>query len=886
MPGKMFPGFSDGKLRVSFGLSILLAFLLAPNLAGQIVPPRPSPGRPAAETDIYLVTFQPGTTASERAAVAQQAGAVLRRNFNIVNAVSVQVPNDAALARLRNNPRVLGVFANHSVSLHAGQIGAQAKGGNPGGGSGGGGGKGGGKPKNTAPAITDFTPTSGSVGTSVTITGTGFTDATQVAFNGMSANFTWDSDMAISTAVPTGTTTGPIAVTTPNGTATSTTEFTVTIVSSPPSAPGSLSATAVSYRQIDLVWADNSGNEDGFRIERCTGAGCTSFAQIFQVGPNVASYSNLGLTENTTYRYRVRAFNSDGNSAYSPLADATTPAAPSSSQVVPAGVQRIGAAPGELSVTGAGVGVAIVDTGLDFDHPDLGLAPEVPGQNAFSFFSSSCQDIHGHGTHVAGIVAARDNTIDVVGVAPDATLYCVKPFTIINDPDFGPTPGATDESIVAGLDWVASRANELEPPIRVVNMSLGRPREPEDDDPNHPWHLAVQALHASNISVVVAAGNDSSIEVSQMVPASYPEVMAIASTPALDGFNGYPGDPLFIPCPGEQPIKADTASYFTTDGMFLGGTGVTVSAPGEEREDVFELFGTCFVESVGILSTWPGNATIELSGTSMASPHVAGVMALMWQKDLSLGLSLAPEVARTRIRDSVDRPGTAPLDSAVDGYSFDGEREGILLAPAAVGDAPPPEPDLPPTVSITSPANGSTFSSGESIHFVGAASDAKDGILTASLTWTSNRDGQFGSGGDFWTALSSGSHTITASATDSGGNVANASITITVGSPTQSAVVGVSSITYGMQGPHLLINVEVDDDFGGPIAGALVSIQLYEWLWGNGPWYADGTTNSQGMVQFKLSNAPWGCYRTGVMNVLAEGLTWDGVTPENSFCNL
>lgn len=92
-----------------------------------------------------------------------------------------------------------------------------------------------------------------------------------------------------------------------------------------PAAPSGLVATAISGTQINLSWTDNSGNEDGFRIERCTGSTCTNFVQIAQVAANVTSFPNTGLAKNTTYRYRVRAFNVAGNSAYSNIASATTP---------------------------------------------------------------------------------------------------------------------------------------------------------------------------------------------------------------------------------------------------------------------------------------------------------------------------------------------------------------------------------------------------------------------------------------------------------------------------------------------------------------------------------------------------------------------------------
>jgi hypothetical protein len=81
----------------------------------------------------------------------------------------------------------------------------------------------------------------------------------------------------------------------------------------------------VSSTQINLSWTDNSNNEDGFRIERCTGNSCTNFAQIQQTGPNVTSFPDSGLTKNTWYRYRVRAFNASGNSAYSNIITVKTP---------------------------------------------------------------------------------------------------------------------------------------------------------------------------------------------------------------------------------------------------------------------------------------------------------------------------------------------------------------------------------------------------------------------------------------------------------------------------------------------------------------------------------------------------------------------------------
>ncbi len=98
----------------------------------------------------------------------------------------------------------------------------------------------------------------------------------------------------------------------------------------PPDAPSALTASSSSSARINLAWTDRSSNESGFSIERCTGssAACTAFALAGQAGPGVAVYSDTLVQPGTTYSYRVRAFNTGGNSDYSNVADATTQPAP------------------------------------------------------------------------------------------------------------------------------------------------------------------------------------------------------------------------------------------------------------------------------------------------------------------------------------------------------------------------------------------------------------------------------------------------------------------------------------------------------------------------------------------------------------------------------
>ncbi|MFW6163548.1 MAG: Ig-like domain-containing protein, partial [Planctomycetota bacterium] len=240
------------------------------------------------------------------------------------------------------------------------------------------------------------------------------------------------------------------------------------------------------------------------------------------------------------------------------------------------------------------------------------------------------------------------------------------------------------------------------------------------------------------------------------------------------------------------------------------------------------------------------------------------------------GGSASPDEVRQALQSTAEDKGNAGWDSD---YGH-----GIVDAAAAVGTGTPSND--PPTVSITDPADGSIFDSGASISFAGTASDTEDGDLTASLAWTSDKDGQIGTGGSFSTTLSDGTHTITASVTDSGGKTASDSITITVGTPVEPTTVSVDSVSYNAYGgrennKHLDITVALVDDLGNPVGGASVSIDVSL----NGDSYASdtGTTGDDGTVTFGLKNIPFGTYTTKVTDVVAAGLTWDEVTPANSY---
>jgi len=174
--------------------------------------------------------------------------------------------------------------------------------------------------------VINATPTSGLAPLTVSFNGSSSSDS-----DGTIASYSWDfGDSTNASGVTTshtyntaGTYTARLTVTDDDGAVSSATVV-ISATAPVPAAPSSLTVTAASASQLNLAWIDNASNEDGFKIERCSGTNCTSFAQVATVGANVRTYSNTGLSKNTVYTYRVRAYNSFGNSGYSNTAAART----------------------------------------------------------------------------------------------------------------------------------------------------------------------------------------------------------------------------------------------------------------------------------------------------------------------------------------------------------------------------------------------------------------------------------------------------------------------------------------------------------------------------------------------------------------------------------
>ena len=203
-------------------------------------------------------------------------------------------------------------------------------------------------------------------------------------------------------------------------------------------------------------------------------------------------------------------------------------------QRMPYGIAMIHA-PELWSVTkGAGpINVAILDTGIDMRHPDL--APNYAGGYNVFDQSDNPLDDHGHGTHVAGTIAAADNDFGVVGVAPEVRIWAVK---ILNHLGVG-----TDENIAQGTDWVISKKRQIGGDW-IMSLSLGGPvGSPLEAE-------AFQRVIAEGIVVTAAAGNSGVAEV--QYPAKYDGVIAVGaidSTSARAGFSDF-GPRLDIVAPG------------------------------------------------------------------------------------------------------------------------------------------------------------------------------------------------------------------------------------------------------------------------------------------------------------------------------------------------
>jgi len=366
--------------------------------------------------------------------------------------------------------------------------------------------------------------------------------------------------------------------------------------------------------------------------------------------------------------------------------------------------------------------IAVLDTGVAIDHPDLQgnlwkNAGEIAGNgidddqngyvddvNGWDFFDgdNDPSDTHGHGTHVAGTIGAvGDNGIGVTGVNWSCKIMPLR--------FLGPDGGYTSDAILA-LEYAVKMG------AKVSNHSYG------GDGYTQAMFDAIQNAGTANHMVVAAAGNANvDTDVTPHYPSGY-VLSNVLSVGALDR-NG-------------NRASFSNYGYYTVD----------LFAPG-----------------VGILSTVPGGGYASFNGTSMASPHVAGVVGLLYGRNPSLTIDQARHAIRASAR---------PLASLTNLCATNG----LLNIPVAIEYA-----NTSPSLTISAPTSGATVNQGTPVTFSGSANDFEDGGLNAGMLWTSNLQGRLGIGASFSRSdLVLGTHKVTITVRDSQGFLTTKDVFVTV----------------------------------------------------------------------------------------------------------
>ncbi len=525
--------------------------------------------------------------------------------------------------------------------------------------------------------------------------------------------------------------------------------------------------------------------------------------------------------------------------------------------------------------TGANRTVCIIDSGFFTGHEDL-AGVNVDGYDGNLPWAS---DYSGHGSHVAGTIAAMNNALGVIGVTPGTVnVYSVRVFG--DDGDW-----AYSSTLIDAANRCADAG------ANVISMSLG------GGSKNNTEERGFDTLYANGILSIAAAGNDGTTGYSY--PASYDSVVSVAAIDEdkLVADFSQKNDQVELAAPGVAVLSTVPymdISSLTVDGVTYAANHIEYAARGTasaalvdgglctstgawagkvvlcERGDISFYDKVMNVQNSGgaaavLYNNEPGNflgtlgdgassSIVALSisqedgqylvanklgavgtisseyieqvsgyeyydGTSMATPHTSAVAALVWSAD--------PTATNVEIRDvlatTAQDLGNAGRDTD---YGFGLVQAYDAIAALTGGGTI----DNAPVVNISSPASGASFTSGESISFAGSASDVEDGDLSSSLVWMSSLDGQIGTGASFSTVLSDGTHTITAEVTDSGANTSSDSIVVTVddGSGTEDVAMYVANMT----GSATVINrrfwaanasVQVLDANGAAVANVTVS---------------------------------------------------------------
>ncbi|MCK4965729.1 S8 family peptidase, partial [bacterium] len=323
---------------------------------------------------------------------------------------------------------------------------------------------------------------------------------------------------------------------------------------------------------------------------------------------------------------------------------------------LPWGVDRIDAELVHPENKGTGVPVAVIDTGIDSDHPDL--AGNYNGGYDFVNGDNDPNDDEGHGTHVAGTIAAEDNDEGVIGAAPEASLYALK---VLDSNGSG-----YYSDIIAALDWCVSNN------ISVANMSLGggfRSRALEQ---------ACKSAYNAGVLLVAAAGNENSRSV--LYPAEYNSVIAVAATDESDSrawFSNY-GSAIELAAPGVNILST------ALGGGYVSGNGTSMSTP--------HVSGTAaLVYASGVSKNFDVRARLQSTAEDLGE---AG-------KDNYFGYGLVD--AEAAVSGGVTPPPPPPGEEIVTitKLTHDSRKQELSIE-ATSSDAPArTDPALAPTLTVT-----------------------------------------------------------------------------------------------------------------------------------------------------------------------------------------
>ncbi len=444
-----------------------------------------------------------------------------------------------------------------------------------------------------------------------------------------------------------------------------------------------------------------------------------------------------------------------------------------SAQSMPTGVARIFApANANLDIDGTDdervdVDVAVLDTGIDLDHPDLNVVGSINCASFFATCGAGGDDGNGHGTHVAGTIGALDNGTGVVGVAPGARLWAVRVL--------GNNGTGTTSQIIAGMDWVTARASTIE----VANMSLTGAASASIDS-------AASRMADAGIAVAVAAGNNDG-DASAYSPARAAKVLTVSAMADYDGLAGGLSQPPSSFCLDQDDTLADFSNW---------GSTIDIAAPG-----------------CRILSTYLTGGYAWINGTSMASPHAAGALALLASTGFPrswTGVSALYDTLKSRGQPRLDRR----IGRWREGAAARRLRQRGVRPQESLGESPPP--NQAPIASFTFTCVNLMCS------FNAAGSSDSDGSI-ASYGWAFG-DGATGAGvSASRTYASGGTYTVTLTVQDDDGATNSTSASVVATPPVVQIIVTLtgSSVNSGSRWTaSVLIAVTAN---GSPAQGQLVS---------------------------------------------------------------